>query len=199
MEVLKAAHREEVEKARRSSAGAAHMDTSYRGHMPQVLHSELDVLSERYSQKCLELNRTEQSGKSRETELGRKERELEQLHRENQELKAKLAEEISRMRYFITGQRSDTVSLGSTERTVSEVEVLLRAKENEVQYLKKEISCLQNEVQSLNKEKEAAYEHYKEAYVELSDTRGRSQLERGSLNEHLRLANAAIQEGARQT
>lgn len=31
-----------------------------------------------------------------------------------QELKAKLAEEISRMRYFITGQRSGTVSPGST-------------------------------------------------------------------------------------
>ena len=49
----------------------------------EVFHSELDVLSEHYSQKCLELNRTELSGKSRETELGHKERELEQLRREN--------------------------------------------------------------------------------------------------------------------
>ncbi|XP_059195051.1 TRIO and F-actin-binding protein-like [Centropristis striata] len=205
MEALRAAHREElqreVEKARRSAGGAAHVDSSFRGHMPQadVLHSELDVLSERYSQKCLELSRTEQSSLGRETELSRKERELEQLRRENQELKAKLAEEISRMRYFITGQSSDTVSLGNTERAASEVETLLRAKDNELQYLKKEISCLQNEVQSLKKEKEAAYERYKEAYVELSDTRGRSQLETSSLNEHLRLANAALQEGARQT
>ncbi|XP_035493339.2 TRIO and F-actin-binding protein-like [Scophthalmus maximus] len=157
MEALRAAHREElereVEKARRSPGEAAHVDTSHRGHMPQadVLHSELDVLSDRYSQKCLELNSTEQSSKSRETELGHKEKELEQLRRENQELKAKLAEEISRMRSFITGQRSDMTSLGSAERTMSEVEMLLRAKENEVQYLKKEISCLQSEVQSLNK------------------------------------------------
>lgn len=30
-------------------------------------------------------------------------------------------------------------------------QTLLRAKENEVQYLKKEISCLQSEVQSLTK------------------------------------------------
>ncbi|XP_056228911.1 uncharacterized protein LOC130167019 [Seriola aureovittata] len=205
MEALRAAHREEVqrevEKARRLSGGAAHVDTSYRGHMPQadVLHSELDVLSERYSQRCLELSRTEQSSKSRETELGHKERELEQLRRENQELKAKLAEEISRMRYFITGQRSDMVSPGRAEHTASEVEILLRAKDNELQYLKKEIICLQREVQSLNKEKEAAYERYKEAYVELSDMKGRSQLEMGSLNEHLRLANAALQEGARHT
>ncbi|KAK1886941.1 TRIO and F-actin-binding protein [Dissostichus eleginoides] len=177
MESLRAAHREdlerEVEKARRLAGGAAHMDASHRCHMPQadVLHGELDVLSERYSQKCLELSRTEQNGQGREIELGRKEREMEQLRRENQELK----------------------------RTASEVETLLRAKENEVQYLKKEIICLQNEVQSLTKEKEASYERYKEAYVELSDMRGRSQLETGSLNEHLRLANAALQEGARQT
>lgn len=36
-----------------------------------------------------------------------------------QELKTKLAEEVSRMRFFITGQRSD-VTLGST---ASEIEV----------------------------------------------------------------------------
>lgn len=41
-----------------------------------------------------------------------------------QELKTKLAEEISRMRYFITGQRSEVVSLGNTEHTVSDLEVL---------------------------------------------------------------------------
>ncbi|MEQ2234102.1 hypothetical protein ILYODFUR_028520 [Ilyodon furcidens] len=86
-----------------------------------------------------------------------------------------------------------------TSFILSKVTTLLRAKENEVQYLKKEINCLQNEVQTLMKEKEAVYKLYKEAYVELSDTRGRSQLELGSLNEHLRLANAALQEGGRQT
>ncbi|XP_026158815.1 TRIO and F-actin-binding protein-like isoform X2 [Mastacembelus armatus] len=205
LESLRAAHREElereVEKARRLSGGAAHMDTSYRGHMPHadVLRSELDVLSERYCQKCLELSCTEQSSKMRESELGHKETELEQLRQENQELKAKLAEEISRMRYFITGQKSDIAKLGTSQRTASDIEVLLRAKENEVQYLKKEINCMQNEVQSVTKEKEVAYERYKQAYVELSDTKACSQLEMGSLNKHLRLANAALQEGARQT
>uniref|UniRef100_A0A668AZW6 PH domain-containing protein n=1 Tax=Myripristis murdjan TaxID=586833 RepID=A0A668AZW6_9TELE len=129
MEALRAAHREEldreVERARRLAGGAAHVDTAYRGQTPQaeVLHSELDVLSERYSQKCLELSRTEQSSRGRETELGRKERELEQLRRENQELKARLAEEISRMRPFITGQKSEMISLSKTERSASDVEV----------------------------------------------------------------------------
>lgn len=42
-----------------------------------------------------------------------------------QELKAKVAEEISRMRYFITGQRSGTASPGNADRSASEVEVLI--------------------------------------------------------------------------
>ncbi|XP_034544680.1 myosin phosphatase Rho-interacting protein-like [Notolabrus celidotus] len=205
MEDLKASHRAELERELEKASGlvgrAAHMDTPSKGHLPQadVLHSELDVLSERYSQTCLQLNRTEQSSKSRETELSQKERDLEQLRRENKELKAKLAEEIRRMRYFITGQRSDTATLVNTERSASEVETLLRAKDNEVQYLRKEICFLQDEVQSLTREKDAACERYKETYVQLSDAKGHSQLEMGSLNEHLRLTNAALQEGVRNT
>ncbi|CAJ1053496.1 myosin phosphatase Rho-interacting protein-like [Xyrichtys novacula] len=205
MEELKAYHRTQLEgeldKASRKEGRTLHGETPSKGHLPQadILHSELDVLSERYSQTCLQLSHTEQFSKSRESELSHKERELQQLRRENQELKAKLAEEISRMRYFITGQKSDTVTLSNTERSSSEVEVLLRAKDNEVQYLKKEISCLQNEVQSLTKERDAACERCKAAYVELSELKGRSRLETGSLDEHLRLANAVLQEGTRNT
>ncbi|XP_068452519.1 TRIO and F-actin-binding protein-like [Clinocottus analis] len=173
VEALSAAHAEqlqrEVERARRPAGGAA--DAARGAHMPpaDVAPGELDVLSERFTQKSLELRRGEQSGRGREAELDLRENELEQLRRENQELKARLAEEISRMRHFITGQRSETASLGSAGRTAPELETLLRAKDNEVQYLKKEVGCLQSEVQSLTKEKAAAYERYKEAYVELSD------------------------------
>uniref|UniRef100_A0A1A7XK33 TRIO and F-actin binding protein n=1 Tax=Iconisemion striatum TaxID=60296 RepID=A0A1A7XK33_9TELE len=201
IEALKTAHREEVEKVRRLSGGEALTDSSYGGHMPQAdaLHGELNVLSENFFQKCQELNRAEQSSKSRDTDLDLKQRDLEQLQRENKELKNKLAEEISRMRYFITGQRSDVGSLCKAEDSASGLEVMLKAKENEVQFLKKEISCLQNEVQSLTKEKESAYKLYKEAYVELSNIKGRSQLEMSSLNQHLKLTNAALQEAARHT
>ncbi|MEQ2272782.1 hypothetical protein XENORESO_012252 [Xenotaenia resolanae] len=191
LEAMEVAHRKEMQELQEKHARERRKLEEERGRMLQeesqaaakelcafvyirpqadVLHSELNVLSERYSQKCLELRSSEQSSKNRETELDHKKKEMEQLQRENQELKTKLAEEISRMRLFITGQRSDVVSLCKTEATPSDLE-----------------------------EKEAVYKLYKEAYVELSDTRGRSQLELGSLNEHLRLANAALQEGGRQT
>ncbi|KAM9817728.1 myosin phosphatase Rho-interacting protein-like isoform 2-T4 [Syngnathus typhle] len=197
MEALKAAHKEELEKASRLPGGDARVEASCRSHMSpvDVWHRDLDVLSERFSEKCMQLSITEQSSQRKESDLECKERELQQLWRENQELKAKLAEEISRMRYFITGQRPDVRSLGNV---ASEVEMVLRAKENEVQSLKKEVNCLQSEVQSLTKEKQAAYERYKEAYVELSDLKGRSRLEVDALNEHLRLVNAARQERARE-
>ncbi|CAB1344531.1 unnamed protein product [Coregonus sp. 'balchen'] len=191
VEALKEAHKEElereVEKARRMAGGGGHMDTTYRGQTPQAdaLHSELDVLSERYSQKCLELNRAEQSGGDRETELSRKDREMEQLRRENQELQARLTEEISCMRHFITGQRSGNM--------------LLRAKEIEAEYLQKEIGCLRNELQSLTKEKQSLCDRYKEVYVELIGMKGRSELDIRDLREHLRLANAALQEGGKDT
>lgn len=45
---------------------------------------ELDVLSEQYIQKCLQQSSSHQNSKFRETMLGCKERELEQLRRENQ-------------------------------------------------------------------------------------------------------------------
>ncbi|CDQ88773.1 unnamed protein product [Oncorhynchus mykiss] len=205
VEALKEAHREElereVEKARRMTEGGGHMDTTYRAQTPQAdaLHSELDVLSERYSQKCLELNWAEQRGGDRETELSWKDREMEQLRRENQELQARLTEEISRMRHFITGQRSGNSSPGNCERSPSELEMLLRAKEIEAEYLQKEIGCLRNEVQSLTKEKQSLCDRYKEVYVELIGLKGRSELEIRDLREHLRLANAALQEGSRDT
>uniref|UniRef100_A0A3Q3W426 Uncharacterized protein n=1 Tax=Mola mola TaxID=94237 RepID=A0A3Q3W426_MOLML len=75
-------------------------------------------------------------------------------------------------------------------------QVLLRMKENEIEYLHKEISCLRNELQFLNmQEKRLACERYTEMHEELSGMKGRSEREIQSLKEHLRLAMAALQEG----
>ena len=49
-----------------------------------VMHCELDVMSEDFSQKCLQLSHTEQTNKGQETELRLKENQLGQLRRENQ-------------------------------------------------------------------------------------------------------------------
>ncbi|XP_027141383.1 TRIO and F-actin binding protein b isoform X2 [Larimichthys crocea] len=196
MEALKKKHKEElereVEKVKRLGSGIdARTLREQQQAESQAFQRELAGLSERYSQKCLELNRAEQNSAEREREISRKERDMEQLRKENQDLKARLKEEISRMRSTITDQSSED----NKDRTPCELEVLLRVKENEIEYLHKEISCLRNELQFLNAEKRLACERYTEIREELSGIKGRSEREIQSLKEHLRLAMAALQEG----
>ncbi|KAM9843055.1 TRIO and F-actin binding protein b [Aulostomus maculatus] len=197
MEALKKKHKEEmereVEKVKRLSSGVLDAQSlrAQQQAESQALQRELAGLSERYSQKCLELNRAEQNNADREREISRKERDLEQLRRENQDLKARLTEEIGRMR----SSTSDQGSEGNKDGTSCELEVLLRVKENEIEYLHKEISCLRNELQFLNTERRLACERYTELHEELSGIKGRSEREIQSLKEHLRLAMAALQEG----
>ncbi|XP_069380972.1 TRIO and F-actin binding protein b isoform X2 [Paralichthys olivaceus] len=196
MEALKKKHKEEldreVERVKRLSSGVLDSQTlrAQQQAETQSLQRELAGLSERYSQKCLELNRAEQSSAEREREISRKERDMEQLRKENQDLKARLTEEMSRVRSTV-----DQGSKDNKDRTSCELEVLLRVKENEIDYLQKEISCLRNELQFLNTEKRLACERYTEVHEELSGMKGRSEREIQSLKEHLRLAMAALQEG----
>ncbi|XP_061832961.1 TRIO and F-actin-binding protein-like isoform X1 [Nerophis lumbriciformis] len=145
MEALRAAHREELQ-ARRSMAGD--MEMSSTGDM---FPGEVDGLPEG----------AVKSSPGRRAELGCKVREMEQLRRENQELKDKLAAEMSRMRGFITGQRPE---MASPSNDASQVETLLRAKEKEVRSLKNEVSRLQDEVQRWSPAKEEdAYNTSKQA------------------------------------
>lgn len=49
-----------------------------------TVHGKLGVLSEESVQKCLQLSSSQQNSQSRETTAGCKQRQLEQLRRENQ-------------------------------------------------------------------------------------------------------------------
>ncbi|XP_064171163.1 TRIO and F-actin-binding protein-like isoform X2 [Anguilla rostrata] len=198
MEVLKKAHREEqqreVERVRRLCGGGGDTETLHAQHQSEMrdLRRELDSLSERYSQKCLQLNRAEQSSGEREREISRREREMEQLRKENQELQSSLMEEISHMR--TKGQGSEVISPDNCERNSCELEVLLRVKEKEAQYLYREITCLRNELQSLHMEKQTACDRYKEVYAEMNLIKSRSEQEIEALKDHLKLALAALHE-----
>ncbi|XP_031584557.2 TRIO and F-actin binding protein b [Oreochromis aureus] len=197
MEALKKKHKEElereVEKVKRLSSGAVDSQTLRALHQAETQASqrELAGLSERYSQKCLELNRAEQNNAEREREISRKERDMEQLRKENQDLKARLTEEMKRIQSAIRDHGSED----NKNRMPCELEVLLRMKDNEIQYLQKEISCLRNELQFLNMEKQLACKRYGELQEELSGMKGRNEREIHSLKEHLKLAMAALQEG----
>ncbi|XP_062404956.1 TRIO and F-actin-binding protein isoform X2 [Sardina pilchardus] len=195
MEALRKAHQEELEKAK----GLVGRDVLAESRMQlceaDELQVELEGLSERYSEKCVELSRMQQRSQESGSEMEH-EKVIEQLRRENQELQSRLTEEITLMRTLITGQRSQSqlIFYGNHDHSPTDMEVLLRAKENEIMYLQKEISCLRNEVASLMKEKQSVCERFKEVYVELSRVRGASERELGCLREHLNLTLAAVQE-----
>ncbi|XP_077195591.1 TRIO and F-actin-binding protein isoform X3 [Paroedura picta] len=200
IEALKKAHREELSRelgrTRSFQKGGLDSDALRRQHESDVesLKRELQVLSEQYSQKCLEIGGLVTKAEEQEQILQRCQQEGKELLRHNQELQRRLSEEIGQLRAFITAQSSRDSSSHHNERNTCELEVLLRVKENELQYLKKEVQCLKDELQMMQKDKRFASGKYQDVYVELNYIKRRSEREIEQLKEHLRLAMAALQE-----
>nr|XP_009936104.1 PREDICTED: TRIO and F-actin-binding protein [Opisthocomus hoazin] len=171
IEALKKAHREEMNKelgrTRSFQQCGSVPDALQKQHQLDVdsLKRELQVLSEQYSQKCLEIGELTQKAEEREQTLLRCQQEGKELLRKNQELQTRLSDEV-----------------------------LLRVKENELQYLKKEVQCLREEMQMMQKDKRFASGKYQDVYAELNHIKVRSEREIEQLKEHLRLAMAALQE-----
>ncbi|XP_044084906.1 TRIO and F-actin-binding protein isoform X2 [Neovison vison] len=197
IEAMKKAYQEELSrelsKTRSLQQGP---DGLRKQHQSDVaaLKRELQVLSEQYSQKCLEIGALTRQAEEREHTLRRCQQEGQELLRHNQELHARLSEEIDRLRSFIASQGTGDGCGRGSERSSCELEVLLRVKENELQYLKKEVQCLRDELQMLQKDKRFTSGKYQDVYVELNHIKTRSEREIEQLKEHLRLATAALQE-----
>lgn len=203
IEAIRVAHKEElqreVEKARTfqhgGSTGNEMIRRQYQSDM-ESLRRELQTLSERYSQKCLEIGALNRAAEERERELQRCQQETQELLRQNQELNSRLSDEITKLRIFMSGNGPNDRRLESGEKSCAELEVLLRVKENELQYLRKEVSCLREDLQNMQKDKRYASEKYKDIYAELNNIKSRSEREIDQLKEHLQLAMAALREEA---
>ncbi|KFP10226.1 TRIO and F-actin-binding protein, partial [Egretta garzetta] len=200
IEALKKAHREEMNKelsrTRSFQQCGSVSDALQKQHQLDVdsLKRELQVLSEQYSQKCLEIGELTQKAEEREQTLLHCQQEGKELLRKNQELQTRLSDEIGKLRSFISSRGSGDRSAHNNERSSCELEVLLRVKENELQYLKKEVQCLREELQMMQKDKRFASGKYQDVYAELNHIKVRSEREIEQLKEHLRLAMAALQE-----
>ncbi|XP_021572914.1 TRIO and F-actin-binding protein [Carlito syrichta] len=197
IEAMKKAYQEELSrelsKTRSLQQGPDGLRKQHQSDV-EALKRELQVLSEQYSQKCLEIGALTQQAEEREHTLRRCQQEGQELLRHNQELHTRLSEEIDRLRSFIASQGAGSGYGRSSERSSCELEVLLRVKENELQYLKKEVQCLRDELQMMQKDKRFASGKYQDVYVELNHIKTRSEREIEQLKEHLRLAMAALQE-----
>ncbi|KAK9978958.1 hypothetical protein ABG768_020694 [Culter alburnus] len=196
MEALQKAHREELEKnAQLKETHGTDTHTLNKQQQAEVasLRRELQALSERFSQKCLELKRAQQHHEHTERQMSQKDRQMEQLKRDNQDLQARLSEEVKVIRSLVTGQGSGAGTDGG-DRSWCEMQVLLRVRENELQYLHQELNSLRNQMHFLTTEKSSVCERYREVCEELSAMKSRSEREAEALREHLRLALSALHE-----
>ncbi|XP_056593905.1 golgin subfamily A member 4 isoform X3 [Triplophysa dalaica] len=196
IEAMRNAHREELQKSNRAqmsgvSADILELRRQYEEEL-QSIHRELEVLSEQYSQKCLENAHLAQALEAERQALGQCQRENHKLHTHNQELNHRLNEEITRMHSCMTEDKSSS-SL-THGRDVYELEVLLRVKESEIQYLKQEINSLKDELQSALRDKKYASDKYKDIYTELSIVKAKADCDINRLREKLLAATEALGE-----
>ncbi|XP_049336257.1 centromere-associated protein E isoform X3 [Astyanax mexicanus] len=194
IEAMKNAHREELEKSQRAqlsgvSADIEQLRMQYEEEL-QSIHRELEVLSEQYSQKCLENAHLAQALEAERQALQQCQRENQQLHTHNQELNNRLTVEITRMRSCLSGDKA--VSPLTQGKDLYELEVLLRIKESEIQYLKQEINSLKDELQSALRDKKYACDKYKDIYTELSIVRAKADCDISKLREKLLAATEAL-------
>ncbi|XP_062848564.1 myosin phosphatase Rho-interacting protein isoform X8 [Trichomycterus rosablanca] len=196
IEAMKNAHREELEKTQRAQLSGDNADIEelriqYEEEL-QSIHRELEVLSEQYSQKCLENSHLAQALEAERQALQQCQRENQQLHTHNQELNNRLTVEINRMRSCLSGEKP--ASALTQGKDLYELEVLLRIKESEIQYLKQEINSLKDELQSALRDKKYACDKYKDIYTELSIVRAKADCDISKLRDKLLAATEAFEE-----
>ncbi|XP_054612817.1 myosin phosphatase Rho-interacting protein isoform X2 [Dunckerocampus dactyliophorus] len=202
IEAMKNAHRTELEKeldkARKANSNAenADMDEIRRQHEEELcsFQREIEVLSEQYSQKCLENAHLAQALEAERQALRQCQRENQELNAHNQELNNRLAAEITKMRSMASED-----GMGDTNTTIQgkelyELEVMLRVKESEVQYLKQEINSLKEELQAAQRDKKYATDKYKDIYTEMSIVKAKAERDLGRLRDQLQLAHEALGE-----
>ncbi|NWR53325.1 MPRIP protein, partial [Regulus satrapa] len=201
IEAMKNAHREELEreleKSQRSQISSVNADIEalQRQFLEELqsVQRELEVLSEQYSQKCLENAHLAQALEAERQALRQCQRENQELNAHNQELNNRLAAEITRLRTLLTGEGGGEAA-GSPltqGKDAYELEVLLRVKESEIQYLKQEISSLKDELQTAQRDKKYASDKYKDIYTELSIVKAKADCDISRLKEQLKAATEA--------
>ncbi|KAM8837731.1 myosin phosphatase Rho-interacting protein isoform 2-T2 [Spinachia spinachia] len=202
IEAMKNAHRTELEKeldkARKANNNTENADIEEirRQHEEELcsFQREIEVLSEQYSQKCLENAHLAQALEAERQALRQCQRENQELNAHNQELNNRLAAEITKMRSMTSED-----GVGDTHTTVRgkelyELEVMLRVKESEVQYLKQEINSLKDELQAAQRDKKYATDKYKDIYTELSIVKAKAERDLGRLRDQLQVAHEALGE-----
>uniref|UniRef100_A0A8C6KX97 Myosin phosphatase Rho interacting protein n=1 Tax=Nothobranchius furzeri TaxID=105023 RepID=A0A8C6KX97_NOTFU len=198
IEAMKNAHRTELEKELDKAQSlivfsSPIMLLRFREELCSF-QREIEVLSEQYSQKCLENAHLAQALEAERQALRQCQRENQELNAHNQELNNRLAAEIRNMRSMTSEEGAGDSNTTIHGKELYELEVMLRVKESEVQYLKQEINSLKEELQASQRDKKYATDKYKDIYTELSIVKAKAERDVGRLREQLQLAHEALGE-----
>uniref|UniRef100_A0AAQ4P678 Myosin phosphatase Rho interacting protein n=1 Tax=Gasterosteus aculeatus aculeatus TaxID=481459 RepID=A0AAQ4P678_GASAC len=204
IEAMKNAHRAELEKeldkARKANNNTENADIEEirRQHEEELcsFQREIEVLSDQYSQKCLENAHLAQALEAERQALRQCQRENQELNAHNQELNNRLAAEITKMRSMASEDGGGDTHTTIQGKELYELEVMLRVKESEVQYLKQEINSLKEELQAAQRDKKYATDKYKDIYTELSIVKAKAERDLGRLRDQLQAAHEALGEAS---
>ncbi|XP_010900576.2 plectin isoform X1 [Esox lucius] len=192
IEVMRNAHQEELERSQRSqlSRGSSEI-TALRSEYEvelQSLHRELEVLSDQYSQKCLESAQQNQAFEAQRQALLKCQKEKQELSTHKQELTQKLTEEISQMHSRFSGELSTTAFQG---KDLYELEVILRVRDTELQWLKQETQSLKEELKAALRDKEYTTDKLKALYAEFDVSRFKVQCDITKSQDEVRTATGS--------
>ncbi|XP_039680491.1 trichohyalin isoform X2 [Perca fluviatilis] len=162
---MRRAHKQELEKSRsaqpiKESDDIAQLRVEYEKEI-QLMHKELEVLSLQHTQRCLENSQLSQ-------DLQDEKQALMQYQKENQELKKKQREtdEMSQLHFSLNGQQA---RVAPQVNNFYEMEVILRAREAEMQFLRQEARSLREDLKLARMDKIYAQNKLKALYTNSQD------------------------------
>ncbi|XP_027140986.1 golgin subfamily A member 4 [Larimichthys crocea] len=160
---MRRAHKQELEKSRLShhikeNADIEQLHVQHEKEM-QLLQKELEALSVQHTQKCLENSHLN-------NELQEERKSLMQYQKENQELKKKQREtdEMSELHFSLNGKH-----VAPQVNDFYEMEVILRAREAEMQFLRQEALSLREDLKIARMDKIYAQNKLKALYGNIQD------------------------------
>ncbi|XP_078609911.1 uncharacterized protein LOC144881072 isoform X5 [Branchiostoma floridae x Branchiostoma japonicum] len=192
IEAMKKAHRDElvreVAKAR-MEAGQTSQDLEdiRQEHQKEIeaLNREVEVLSKQFSGKCVEKSHLDQQVETQAATIKEVQSKMQDLMQQNQELSARLTEEMKRVQRLESGGTREP-SDGKETPNLYELQVSLRVKQSELQYLRQEVGSLKEELKSARRDQMHLAEKHQRLQLEYEGLRVRHDRQVASLHNQLR-------------
>eukprot|EP00058_Branchiostoma_floridae_P019556 XP_002605046.1 hypothetical protein BRAFLDRAFT_124134 [Branchiostoma floridae] len=141
----------------------------------EALNREVEVLSKQFSGKCVEKSHLDQQVETQTATIKEVQSKMQDLMQQNQELSARLTEEMKRVQRLESGGTREP-SDGKETPNLYELQVSLRVKQSELQYLRQEVGSLKEELKSARRDQMHLAEKHQRLQLEYEGLRVRFKL-----------------------